>query len=598
VRKNVFLCGPCGKSGNAWRLAAFLAKEDPQNKRAVARWLTERGLLDPRGRENENGNGNEHANGNGHAKHDSSRPSKQSKADFARVAEFSYGPDLRKVRWERPSEDAGAKPEKTFRWEHRSGEKWAPGDGGLQKPLYANAIFRKRDLLDLAVGFEGEAKCDLAGELGFAGFSFKNLTADLCDAFADLDVVLWPDADGPGLKQAAGAAQLIADSGESRRVRLIIPPVELPIAGDIVDAVRSLRWGRDRIERLIAEARAFPAEPEPVGLLLSEVAQGTVDWLWEGRIPRRALTVLDGDPGLGKSLLTLDVAARVSRGTPLPGTFDGRVEPRGVVILSAEDSISHVIKPRLCAAGADMTRVLAVPYSPEKPGQVCISKFPVDIPILERAIERVGAVLVILDVLVSYIPATLSTQRDQDVRLVLAPLANVCDKYNAALFGLRHLNKSATGPILYRGGGSIGIGGAARSNVLLAADPNDAKVRVLAGVKSNYGPLPGSLSFTIKITDGQPHIEWIGSSTHSAESLLADQAGGAEDRGARDEARSFLDQELADGPKEAKRILETAKSLGIAEKTLRRAKESLAESKKVGETWFWGKVAKETNRAE
>ena len=444
TRKNAFLCGPCGKGGNAWRLAAFLARLEASDKPAVAGWLRDRGLLDAGSNGNGNGNGN----------HAGRRTfSDEPKPDFVRVAEFAYGPDLRKIRLERPSNN-GSKPQKSFRWEHREGNAWKSGDGGFQKPLYANTLFRESDQLGLVLGCEGEAKADLASEFGLAAFSFKNLTTAHCDALAGLDAVLWPDADGPGFKQCSEAAKLLHESGQPRLVRVILPPPELPIAGDIVDAVHSLGWGRAEIEKLMAEARPYPPEPAPVGLLLSSVQEQRVDWLWPNCIPRGAVSILDGDPGLGKSLLALEIAARVSCGRPLPGELAASA-PAGVVLLSAEDSLSHVIKPRLRAAGADLSRILAVPYTPSSPGEETFSKLPADLPVLERAIARVGAKLAILDVLACYIPITLSMQRDQDVRLALAPLAEMADRLQVACLLLRHLNKDASKSTLYRGGGSI-----------------------------------------------------------------------------------------------------------------------------------------------
>jgi len=574
TNKNVFLCGPCNKAGNAWRLAAFLARLDPTDKRAVPAWLRERGLLDA----GSNGNGNGH---HGASRASSSEP----KVEFERLAEFYYAPDLRKIRLERPGANGG-KREKSFRWEHREGETWKPGDGGLQKPLYANALFRESEQLDLVLAFEGERKADLAGELGFAAFSFKNLTLANCDALAALDVVLWPDADAPGFHQSSDAAKIIHESEQPRRIRTIVPPPELPIAGDIVDGVRSLGWGRNRIEKLIAEAKTFPPEPEPVGCLLDSVVEQKVEWLWERRIPLGALTILDGDPGDGKSVLSNDTAAKVSSGGPLPGQT-AKHEPAGVVILTAEDSLAHVVVPRLRVAGADLSRICAIPYAPASPGEQTFSRLPADLPILERAIERVGARLVIFDVLACYIPITLSMQRDQDVRLALAPLAEMADRLQVACLLLRHLNKDTSKSTLYRGGGSIAIVGAARSGLLLAKDPNDPEIRVLAAIKSNFGAHAESLNFRIRSSGNVPFIEWIGTTDQTADQLLAPQT--AEERGAVQEAAAFLRQALADGPIETKELYKMAEDLGISRASLKRAKSFTVDSFKTGwRSWQWG----------
>jgi P4 family phage/plasmid primase-like protien len=250
TNKNVFLCGPCNQSGNAWRLAAFLARVEPTDKKAVTAWLRDRGLLDA-------SNGYRSAGG------------------FQRVEEFRYSQNLRKVRLERPASN-GSKPEKTFRWEHRQGDLWLPGAGNFLKPLYTNARFRESDQLGLVVGFEGEGKADLAGELGFAAFSFKNLIASHCDILAGLDVVVWPDADASGFKQCTEAAKVMHKSQQPRLIRMIVPPPELPVAGDIADAVRSLGWGRAEIEKLIRTA----SEWKPQAVPSTALASGLI-----GRIP-------------------------------------------------------------------------------------------------------------------------------------------------------------------------------------------------------------------------------------------------------------------------------------------------------------------------
>ena len=572
--KNVFICGPCSKSGNAWRLAAFLSHNDPQDKRAVAGWLRDHGLLDD-GKKNGNGNGNPHI------MNQSSEP----KQDWVRVAEFSYGHDLRKIRLERPASN-GSKPEKTFRWEHRDGDTWRAGAGSLEKPLYANTLFGESDQIGLVLAVEGESKVDLAQELGFAAFSFKNLMSAHCDALAGLEVVVWPDADAPGFKQANEAAKIMHESKQPQSIRKIIPPPDFAIAADIVDAVRSLGWDRARIEKLIAESKPYPAEALPVGTLLASVVEQKVDWLWPGLIPMGAPTILDGDPGVGKSLLTDEISSRVSRGNPLPGDTS-RQAPAGVVILSAEDSISHVIVPRLRTAGADLSRILAVPYSPSTPGEQTFSKLPADLPVLERAIQRVGAKLVIFDVLACYIPITLSMQKDQDVRLALAPLAEMADRLQVACLLLRHLNKDTSKSTIFRGGGSIGILGAARSGLLLANNPDDPQTRVLALIKSNFGAPRDSLTFKIQASEGIPYIEWLGTTKQTAEELLAPQT--SEEQGAVRDAAEFLRAELADGPVESKQLEKAVKGQGLSWASVRRAKSIVANSHKVGSsgTWFW-----------
>jgi putative DNA primase/helicase len=261
--KNVWADFPAGLSGTAWQLAAKLAECDPSDKPTVKTWLETHGL--------------QNGNGNGHGKRTAGATAKpapaQNEEPFVRVAEFYYGENLRTVRMERPNPDGG-KPEKIFPWQHLENGKWVSGDGGLQKPLYVNQVFRDRDQLGLVLGFEGPAKADAAGELGFAAFSFKGFTPAHCEVLADCDIVFFPDKDEPGDRQAKAAADLLAQSKQQvRRIRIVAPPGELPEAGDIIDGIRDFAWDADRIRALINEAKPFAAEPEaaPPILRLTEI---------------------------------------------------------------------------------------------------------------------------------------------------------------------------------------------------------------------------------------------------------------------------------------------------------------------------------------
>ncbi len=260
TRKNCYLCAPCSSQGTAWRLAAFLAHLDPGDTKAVAGWLREHRILGVRAP----GPRTSPDPPAPRASPARARAPARTKAGFTRGEEFYYSDDLRKVRFDPAPENAEAR--KYFVWEHRVGETWLAGQGGREAPLYTNETWRDPDAgdqVDRVVGFEGEAKTDLAAEFHFAGFSFKNLRADQCDVFGDLDVVLWPDKDLSGDKQMKAAAKLLDESKQPRRIRVITPPAELPEKGDILDAVKTLGWGKPEIDRLIASAKLFSPEAEP-----------------------------------------------------------------------------------------------------------------------------------------------------------------------------------------------------------------------------------------------------------------------------------------------------------------------------------------------
>ncbi len=183
-------------------------------------------------------------------------------------------------------------------------------------------------------------------------------------------------------------------------------------------------------------------------------------------IPLSKLTIIDGDPGLGKSVLTLDLAARVSRGVEMPDGAAGR--QGGVVLLTAEDGIRDTVVPRLDAAGADRSRVLALDLVPDAEGGQQLPRLPLDAPYIDAAVRRMGALLVVVDPLTAYLSERINSHRDQDCRRALWPLTKLAEETGAAVVVVRHLNKGNASNPLYRGGGSIGIIGAARSGLLVA----------------------------------------------------------------------------------------------------------------------------------
>jgi uncharacterized protein (DUF927 family) len=175
------------------------------------------------------------------------------------VAEFQYGPVLRKVRFEHETalQEGKQRPAKTYRWERLADGIWYSGDGGLHKPLYVNSVFRERDQLELVIGFEGEAKADAAGALGLPAFSFKDMTREQAATLAECDVRLWPDNDESGIQQRQRAAQIIASAGQARSIGLLAPPAGFPPAGDIIDAVRDFGWDCLRVDQFLATASIY-----------------------------------------------------------------------------------------------------------------------------------------------------------------------------------------------------------------------------------------------------------------------------------------------------------------------------------------------------
>jgi RecA-family ATPase len=325
-------------------------------------------------------------------------------------------------------------------------------------------------------------------------------------------------------------------------------------------------------------------------VFLKDVKPIAVKWLWDKYVAKENITMFDGNPGEGKSTLALDIAARVSRGQSMPDNT--LTDIGGVVILSCEDNLSTTIVPRLMAAGADLSKCVQLYQIIEGENK----RFPkiTDIDAIRKAIISVRAKLVIIDPLMGFI-GTADSHKDQDVRQVLAPLADLAEEMQVAVIIVRHLNKSNNGSAIYRGGGSIGISGAARSVFLIAGDPNDENLKVFAPIKSNLAKMQNSLSFGMEEVILKGDIEtskiiWKGISNFIADDLL-ELPNDKGDKSQLDEAKDFLENYLSSGDKLQENIFKDSKKNNIAEKTLRRAKKLLGiKSIKPtfdGSKWMW-----------
>jgi hypothetical protein len=321
--------------------------------------------------------------------------------------------------------------------------------------------------------------------------------------------------------------------------------------------------------------RATDEQPASIGIRLDTVAPAKVEWLWKDRIPHRKLTLIDGDPGIGKSLLTIYIAAGVSRGLPF---FDGSLCPQGnVVLITAEDDKSDTVRPRLDAAGADSSRVIYVPSEYQTSDGFQAITLPENLPLVEQVIKDHQAVLAVIDPYSAFITGKLSMNRDQDMRVILAGLAHVAERTGAAVILIRHLNKGDEPNPLYRGGGSIAIIGAARASHLIAEDPEDRGKRIFLPLKVINAPLASALAYRI-IAQGNEaaHIEFVRGDVHysAAELLQRDKKAGPRSE-KRDSAVLFLVEMLRFGPRKVDEVMAEAKKRGITEQTLRRAREQL-----------------------
>lgn len=314
----------------------------------------------------------------------------------------------------------------------------------------------------------------------------------------------------------------------------------------------------------------MPGEEDGTHLMrVSDLSHQPVRWLWPGRLALGKLSLLEGDPGLGKSLVSLDLCARLSRGWPFPDGAAGG-EPSNTLVLNAEDGEADTVRSRLLALGADLERVfvLAAPGLGREP-----IRLPSQLGLLDEALARTRARLAVIDPLLAFFDSNVASGNDQSVRRALAPLAGVVARHDCATWLVRHLNKRGGKQAVYRGGGAIGLLGACRSAWLIGRDPALAGQCVLAQVKNNLAVVQSSLAYRVEAeAGGAVRLTWLGTSPWSADEVV----GGLSRGMARARARAFLQSVLQNGPRSVREIWAEAQKQGLTSRTLQRGKQDLS----------------------
>ncbi|GAB4467726.1 MAG: hypothetical protein OHK0029_39730 [Armatimonadaceae bacterium] len=454
--------------------------------------------------------------------------------------------------------------------------RWMAGISGVRRvPYRLPEILTAVESGDTIFVVEGEKDAENLRACGFAatcnsGGAGKWLP-EFAPFFRNANIVIIPDNDQAGHKHAEQIAANLYGVAASVK-KLALP--DLPLKGDLSDW---LKFGgtKETLLTLVEECALYAPSREPRKcssvVKLADVQRETVEWFWRGYIPRGKIVVLSGDPGLGKTTLAGEIAARISRGEPIFGTPSGSTAAN-VLFISLEDGLADTIRPRLEAAGADLTRVFA-PQLRDENGLPRLPILPDDFPDIADIVRREDIQMVVIDPIMAALSGKVDSHKDQDVRRVLAQMAQIADETGATFLVLRHLNKAAGGSAIYRGQGSIGITGASRAELLVAKDPDDENARVLASVKSNLGKTPNSLKFRLRSVGDVAVIGWEGESLHTADSLVT--SGSNKKESALDEAMEFLEDILADGPVPAKKMVTSAENAGISPRTLRRARMEL-----------------------
>ena len=304
---------------------------------------------------------------------------------------------------------------------------------------------------------------------------------------------------------------------------------------------------------------------------MEDIKCENVEWLWYPFVPYGKITIIQGDPGEGKTTLVLQMIAKLTRGETIIN--EETKEPINVIYQTAEDGLSDTIKPRLVAANADCSKVLVIDDK-ETPLTMLDVR-------LEKAISETGARLVVLDPIQGFLGADVDMHRANEIRPVMKHIAEIAEKYRCAIILVGHMNKCNMGKSAYRGLGSIDFQAAARSVLIVGRIKNEPEIRVVCQIKNSLAPEAKSIAFKLSEKNG---FEWLGECDVKAEELLCGTAKGMKQK----TAINFLEDTLSKGKMAQTKIAELAEEKGISNKTLRNAKKTLeVKASKIGNQWYW-----------
>ena len=321
------------------------------------------------------------------------------------------------------------------------------------------------------------------------------------------------------------------------------------------------------------------AEPCLKLIHMDQVEVEEIEWLFYPFIPYGKVTIIQGDPGEGKTTVVLQIIAKLTKGEAiLSETSEGKseeigVEPINVIYQTAEDGLGDTIKPRLLAAGADCSRVLVIDDQ-EQPLTMVDAR-------LEEAIRRAAAKLIVLDPLQAYLGSDVDMHRANEVRPVLKRLSLMAERTQCAVILIGHMNKAQGLKSGYRGLGSIDFRASARSVLIVGRLKSGDTLRIVAQDKNSLAPEGAAIAFELHPEHG---FQWKGFCDATVDNIL-NGTGQVQTKTMQmeDELRRFLTQ-----PRPAEEVLALAKQLGISERTLKIAKRNLGIlSERRADQWLW-----------
>ena len=432
---------------------------------------------------------------------------------------------------------------------------------------------------------EGEKDCDTLSRHGLPAFTFggtgDGLPPDIQDYLKGRNIVILADNDSGGKKHAVEKAKRAHAAG-APNIRLVEFP-ELPLKGDVSDFLKnnSVKDLEDRVEQtalwvppvLVSDQESAVAR-ELVTCNLSDVTAEKINWIWPGRIAVGKLTLLAGEPGLGKSQVTLYVASTITRGTQWVASHD-RARRGRVLMLSAEDGLADTVRPRFDAAGGDPAMVRVIRATRTGPAHGTFN-LAADLVLLEREIQRLGDVeLVIIDPISSYM-LKVDSHRNTDVRAVLEPIGEMAERLKVGILATSHLSKGE-GKAINRIIGSIAFVAAARAAFTVVEDPEFDGRRLFLSVKNNIAPSQQGLAFRLEQREVAPRVvgSFVAWDEHAEVKVTADQvlSGAGEQPSTKNDAVHLLLDLLANGPMPVREIERHAVEASL-----------LAEGKPIGQS--------------
>ena len=304
----------------------------------------------------------------------------------------------------------------------------------------------------------------------------------------------------------------------------------------------------------------------------STIKQKKVDWLWYQYIPYGKITVMQGDPGEGKSTFMLNIAALISKGEAMP---DGYCcpKPQNIIYQTSEDDLSDTVKPRLLAAGADCSMIAYI-IDEECPLTLEDGR-------IEKAIRETHARLFILDPLQAYVSQHYELFSAGRIRQQLQKLSVIAAKYRCAVVIIGHMNKASGEKNLYRGLGTIDIAAIARSVLMISRDKKDPTVRYMFPVKSSLAPEGPMVAFSLNEKNG---VRWLGQ--YDLDTARVSDFDCI--KGKKELAIETISNMLEFRDVRSVEILNKLQIMGVSERTIQLAKKQLGvTSYRVKGAWFW-----------